>query len=339
MSVKRLSALVGVAALVAGLAACGSSDGSGNKGSMQVMMYPGVAYRLPVIVAQEKGFFEDRGVKINIIAQPNNLQGVQAMEATKSQAGMMSTATLAQGVQAGSEVQAFCGGLEVTQSSIIAPADTTLPSVHDGATAEQVLSAINGLKVGAQTPVGSGFQVMLDSALTEGGATNLTWVNVGGSNSVTQASLQNGSVDVAQSSPSGTQQLVETGVAKELAYLPDSSELYGQMYGSPWVGPTAWLKDNAETAKGFCDATADGLAFIQDPQNHDEVLKISMKDTGITDEKVADAVLETYSRGYSADLSTDVLQKTFDKYVELGIVKPEPALDASKLVNTVGRQQ
>ena len=40
-----------------------------------------------------------------------------------------------------------------------------------------------------------------------------------------------------------------------------------------------------------------------------------------------------------ADLSTEVLQQTFDKYVELGIVKPEPALDASQLVNTVGRQQ
>ena len=334
---KKLTALVGAAALAAGLSACGSSDSSA--GSMQVMMFPGVAYRLPVVVAQEKGFFEDRGVKIDIIAQPNNLQGVQAIEATKSHAGLMSTATLAQGVQAGSKVQAFCGGLEVTQSSIVAPADTTLPSVHDGATAEQVFSAIDGLKVGAQTPVGSGFQVMFDSALKEGGATNLTWVNVGGSNSVTQASLENGSVDVAQSSPSGTQQLVETGVAKELVYLPDSSELYGQMYGSPWVGPTAWLKDNAETAKGFCDATAEALAFIQDPQNHDEVLKISMADSGITDEKVAAAVLETYGKGYSADLSTDVLQKTFDKYVELGIVKPEPALDASQLVNTVGRQQ
>lgn len=337
MSVKRLSALVGATAVAVSLAACGSSDSSASTGSMQVMMFPSVAYRLPVIVAQEKGFFEDQGVEINIIAQPNNLQGVQALEATKSQAGMMSTSTFAQGVQAGSQVQAFCGGLDVTQTSIVAPADSTLPSVQDGATPEEVLSAIQGLKVGAQTPVGSGFQMMLEEALTEGGASNVTWVNIGGSNSVTQASLQNGSVDVAQSSPSGTQQLVETGVAKELIYLPDSSELYGQMYGSPWVGPTAWLNENPETAKGFCDGTAAGLAFIQDPANHDEVLRISMKDSGISDEKVAEAVLETYKQGYSADLSPEVIQQTFDRFIELGIVNPEPPLNASELVNTVGR--
>ncbi len=339
MSPKKLTALIGATALAAALAACGSSGSSTDAGSMQVMMYPSVAYRLPVIVAQEKGFFADEGLSINIIAQPNNLQGIQALEATKSQAGMMSTSTLAQGIQAGSQVQAFCGGLEVTQSSIVAPADSKLPSVHDGATADEVFAALSGLKVGAQTPVGSGFQVMFDAALKQGGASNLNWVNIGGSNSVTQASLQNGSVDVAQSSPSGTQMLVETGVAKELVYMPDSSDLYGKLYGSPWVGPTSWLKEHPETAKAFCDGTAAGLDYINDPANHDEVLQISMKDSGIKDEKVAEAVLKTYSKGYSADLSTDVIQKTFDEYVKLGIVKPEPALDATAIVNTVGREQ
>ncbi|MFE0748929.1 ABC transporter substrate-binding protein [Gordonia sp. NPDC058843] len=337
MSWKKLTAIAGTAAVAVGIAACGSGGSSGDAGSMQVMMFPSVAYRLPVIVAQEKGFFTDEGVTINVIAQPNNLQGIQALEATKSHAGLMGTSTFAQGIQAGSQVQAFCGGIDVTQSSIVAPAGSPLPSVSEGASPDEVFAAIKGRKVGAQTPVGSGFQVMLDGALAEGGATDLTWVNVGGSNSVTQASLQNGSVDVAQSSPSGTQQLVGTGSAKELIYLPDHSELYGQMYGSPWVGPTAWLRDNPDTAKGFCNATATALEYIKDPANRDEVRQISMKDSGITDEKVADAVLATYERGYSADLAADVIQRTFDKYVELGIVKPEPPLDASELVNTVGR--
>ena len=342
MNFTRITALIGAAALTASLAACGSDDGadsSGNTdtGTMQVMMFPAVAYRLPVIVAQEKGFFDDEGVQIDIIAQPNNLQGIQALEATNSQAGQVGTATLAQGAQAGSRIQAFCGGLDVVQSSLVASADSDLPSVHDGATPEEVFKALYGKKIGTQTPVGSAMSILIDRAVTDGGASNLSWVNIGGSNSVSQASLQNGSIDVAQTSPSGTQQLVETGVAKELAYMPDVSPLYGDLYGSLWVAPTDWLAANANTAKAFCDATATALEFILAPENHDEVLKLSMQDSGIQDEKVAEAVLKTYRDDYSADLSTEVVQNTFDKYVELGMVPAEPALDASELVNTVGR--
>ena len=273
---------------------------------------------------------------MNLVSQPNNLQGAQALEATNSQAGQVGTATFAQGVQAGSNVQAFCGGITVTQSSIVASPDTDLPAISDGADPQDIFQAISGKKVGAQTPVGSGFQIMLDNALIEGGASNLTWVNIGGSNSVTQASLQNGSIDVSQSNPSGTQALVESGAAKELIYLPDHSELYGQLYGSPWIAPATWLENNEKTARAFCDATSVALDYIRDPRNRDGTLQVLMRDSGINDVQIADAVLKTDDE-YSADISVDVIQRTFDRYSELGIIKPEPRLDASTLVNTVGR--
>lgn len=338
MNLKKMATLAGVLALACSTVACGgeSTATDTDTRSMQVMLFPALAYRLPVLIAQQKGFFDDVGVNVNLVSQPNNLQGAQALEATNSQAGQVSTATFAQGVQAGSNVQAFCGGITVTQSSIVASPDTELPAISDGADPQDIFQAISGRKVGAQTPVGSGFQIMLDDALTEGGASNLTWVNIGGSNSVTQASLQNGSIDVAQSNPSGTQALVESGAAKELIYLPDHSELYGQLYGSPWIAPATWLEDNQSTARAFCDATSAALDFIRDPRNRDETLQVLMRDSGISDTQIADAVLKTYDE-YSADISVDVIQRTFDRYAELGITKPEPRLDANTLVNTVGR--
>ncbi|MFE0748903.1 ABC transporter substrate-binding protein [Gordonia sp. NPDC058843] len=338
MKLKKAAALAATLTMACSVAACGGSPtSSGSTASeMQVMLYPALAYRLPVLIAQERGFFEEAGLSVNVVAQPNNLQGAQALTATKSQAGQVGTATFAQGVQGGSDVQAFCGGITVTQSSIVAAADTDLPAVADGATPEAVFDALSGRKIGAQTPVGSGFQIMLDAALTEGGASDLTWVNIGGSNSVTQASLQNGSIEVAQSNPSGTQALVESGAAKELIYLPDHSELYGELYGSPWIAPTEWLRNNGETARSFCDATATALEFILDPANRDEARQILIRDSGISDPAIADAVLETYGE-YSSDISPDAIQRTFDRYTELGITKPEPELDAGELVNTVGR--
>ncbi|GAA4259783.1 ABC transporter substrate-binding protein [Dietzia aurantiaca] len=337
MRLTKTVGLISAVALVAGVAACSGDSGDGDAGEMQVMMFPSVAYRLPVMVAQEKGFFDDEGVKINIIAQPNNLQGIQAMEATNTQAGMMSSSTLAQGIQAGSDVKLFCGGIDVAQSSILAPPDSDLPSVEDGATPEEVFKAMSGLKVGSQTPVGAGFQKILEAALTNGGTTDIDWVNVGGSNSVTQASLQNGSVDVAQTSPSGTQILTETGAAKLLMYLPDTTGLYRDSYGSGWVGPTKWLEENPQTAKAFCDATAVGLEYILNPENKDEVLPILMKDSGIDDIAIAEAVLETYKQGYSAELDEKVLDSTFDTFRELGIIEAEPPITAAGVVDKVGR--
>ena len=347
MRLRKLAIVAG-AALPLVLTACGggsdSDDSASSSGSsqqltsMKVMMFPAVAYRLPVVVAEEKGLFAEHGVKIEIVPQPNNLQGVQALEATGSQAGQVSTTTLAQAFQAGSKVKLYCGGLPHVMSTMLAPADSDLPSIESGASAEQVLKSFEGKKIGVQTPVGSGFQMLLDAALKDAGVdtSKVTWVNVGGANQVTQAALQNGDVDVAQASPPGTQTLVENKVAKPLIYMPDNSEIYGDLYGSGWAGPADWLEKNPEAAKGFCDATAEALTYINDPANKDEVLALSMKDTGVTDKAVAEAVLETYKE-YSADLPVESLAKSFAKYQELGITKPAPAVTTDALVDTVGR--
>ena len=342
MRLRKFMIVAGVSAMPLAIAACGGGDSSQAGGEdaaqMKVMMFPSVAYRLPVVVAQEKGMFEDHGVEIEIVPQPNNLQGIQALEATQSQAGQMSATTLAQGFQAGSDVKFFCGGVPHVMSSMLAPVDSDLPSVEGGATPDEVLKSFEGKKVGVQTPVGTGFQMLLAAALEEAGVDvdKVTWVNVGGSNQVTQAALQNGDVDVAQASPPGTQTLVENGVAKNLIYMPEGTAIYGDLYGSGWAGPTEWLEENPETAKAFCDATAEALDYINDPANKDEVLAISKEDTGVTDDNVAEAVLETYA-DYSADLPMDTLESSFKKYEELGIVKPSPEVTTDALVDTVGR--
>lgn len=342
MRLSRFLVVAGASILPFSLAACAGDDAAGGGDSelatMKVMMFPSVAYRLPVVVADQKGIFEDHGVRIEVVPQPNNLQGIQALEATSSQAGQMSATTLAQGFQAGSKVKFFCGGLPHVMSSMVAPAGSKLPSVEDGASVDEVLKSFEGKKVGVQTPVGTGFQMLLAAALKEAGVDvdKVTWINVGGSNQVTQAALQNGSVDVAQTSPPGTQTLVENGIAEQLVYMPEESEIYRDLYGSGWAGPADWLEENPDTAKAFCDATAEALDYINDPANKDEVLAISMKDTGVTDKAVAEAVLDTY-KGYSADLPIDGLDATFEKYAELGIVKPKPEVTTDALVATLGR--
>lgn len=330
-------AAAGAACALVLLAACGgSADGSeetkGDVTTVKVMMFPGQAYRLLPDVAAQEGYFEDRGIKMEITDQPPTLQGIQGLYATESQVGQVTVGTLGQGVQGGNDAKFFCGGIDVLQTTLIAPTDSTLPSTEDGASWEDVLQALDGKKVGIQTPVGSGLQLIFAAALKEVGVENVTYVNLGGSPTGTIAALQNKSVDVAQANPPTTQFFAHEGKAKPLLYMADGPTVYKEYYGSGWVAPTAWLDENPDVAKAFCGAMSDAIEFIQDPANAQTAADIFVADAGVPPE-VAKAVVEQVYDDFSTELDTDTLTKTFDAYDELGIFAPEPAMGYDALVD------
>ena len=330
IAVASLTAALSLSAL----AACGddaASNGSGETKEIQVMMFPGVAYRLPVLLADEKGYFEDEGISIKEIAQPNNLPGIQGLLSTRSDVGQFAVATTAQAVQAGEDVKFFCGHIPEIQSSIVAPADTKLPSVEDGATWQELLKALDGAKFGVQVPVGAGFQLLTAAAFAEAGVKDLTYVNVGGSNTTTGPALDNGDVEAAIASPPGTQFLTADGKHKVLAYLPEGPDAYKEWYGSGWGAPTAWLEKDPELAEGFCSALQKGMDYVKDPANKDEVIQALMADTGVP-ENIAEAVLPTFDV-YSTELPQDRFEATLKGYVDSGIVKDAPAVTYESLID------
>ena len=335
---RRWLAAVGAGACALALvSACGSSDSGSNTSAdgtqtVKVMMFPGQAYRLEPLVAQEKGMLADHGIKMEITEQPATLQGIQGLLATKSDVGQVTVGTLGQGVQAGNDAQFFCGGIDVIQTTLIAPPDSDLPSTDDGATWQEVLQSLKGKKIGIQTPVGSGLQLIFAAALKEAGVTDVTYVNLGGAPTGTIAALQKGAVDVAQANPPTTQFFAQSGQVKPLLYMPDGPTVYKDYYGSGWVAPTKWLEDNPDLAKNFCAAMSEALTFIKDPANKDAASKIFQQDTK-QDAATSDAVVEQAFEDFSTDLDKSGLEKTFSAYVDLGIFKKSPALSYSDLVD------
>ncbi|HJQ42199.1 MAG TPA: ABC transporter substrate-binding protein [Jatrophihabitantaceae bacterium] len=335
---RRLAIVAGAVAVAALVAACssskndngsnntgGASGGSGSKTeSVQVMMFPGQAYRLPVLIADKQGFFAKHGIKISIVAQPNNLQGAQAMTATKSDVGQLSTPTLAQGVENHAPVAFFCGGINYLQTSLIAKNGSSFTP----GTGNDVIKQLSGKKVGVQTPVGSGLQLLFAAALKDAGVKNVTYVNVGGGNNITLAALDKGSVDVAQVNPPGLQAITVAKSAKVLTYLPASGgpDAY-QLYGSAWTGQTSWLKAHPDTAKGFCSAIGEALDYIK--SNTDAAATVLADDTK-SPPAIAQEVVKTVYADFSTDLPKDTLQKTFDFYKQIGITKTD--LDYNTLV-------
>jgi ABC-type nitrate/sulfonate/bicarbonate transport system substrate-binding protein len=317
-----------VAAACSGSSTPNSSSSGGSLASVQVMMFPGQLYRLPVIVANQQGFFAKHGLKISIVAQPNNLQGAQAMVATKSQIGQLSTPTLAQGVEAGTPVAFFCGGINYLQTSLIAKNGSSLQP----GTGTDVLKQLSGKKIGVQTPVGSGLQLLFAAALQSVGVTNVTYVNVGGGNDVTLAALNKDSVDVAQVNPPAAQSIQVANQAKVLTYLPASGgpDAYS-LYGSGWTGLTSWLNQNPDQAKGFCAAMSEADAWIKDPANADAAAKALAGDSGLNP-SVAAAAVKTAFADFSTDLPKDTLVKTLQFYKQIGIVKADLSTQYDKVV-------
>jgi NitT/TauT family transport system substrate-binding protein len=340
---RLLGAALTFTLAVGGLAACGSDDSgdSGDSGSsggltdVTVMAFPGQSYRLPFLAADQEGFFKNHGISFKFIDQPSNITGTQGMAATKAQVGFLSTTTQVQGAQAGQTYPFFCGGIDVLQTTLIADTDSDLPSTSDGATWQEVLQALKGKKIGIQTPVGSGLQILFAAALEEAGVSSddVTFVNLGGVPTTVQAALQKGSVDVAQINPPGTQLLQTQGYGKPLIYMADGPDVYKNYFGSGPVLDPAWLKDNPDVAKEFCAAFQEGLAWVQDPANADDAAAILSKDTAIPEDVAKLVVTDTFG-DFIPELDNDTMQATFDGYVDLGIAKPDPAPTTDDLVVT-----
>lgn len=327
---------------VLGAAACGSEEESGGGAAgtgltpVRVMMFPAQVYRLPAIVAKEKGIFEENGLDVEFIAQPANLQGTQGMKATESNVGQLSTTTLAQGFQSGEEFVFFCGGLDVIQTSLVAAPDSDLPSVDDGAAWQEVLQALEGKKIGIQTPVGSGVQLLFAAALEEVGVKDVTYVNIGTDMQVATASLGNGSIDVVQVTPPVVQNLIGSDKARRLLYLPDGPNAYKNNYGSGWTAPASWLEEDPEAADAFCDSVEEGLTFIQDEANADEAAQLLQEDTGVPVEVAKQVIADDVYADFGTEMDTATVDETLNMYLDLGILKPEPKPSAEQLVQQAG---
>jgi ABC-type nitrate/sulfonate/bicarbonate transport system substrate-binding protein len=294
------------------------------------MEFSGQSYRVPVAIAQQQGFFKTAGINLSTVEQPANLQGAQALTATHSQVGVLSTGTFTQGFQAGIPLKLFCGGINVLQTSLVALPDSNLPTSSDGKNWQKVLQALDGKTIGIQTPVGSGLQLVFAAALKEAGVTKVNYVNLGGAPTAIQAALQNHSVDVAQANPPGAQTLLANKVAKQLIYMPQGPSAYKDNYGSGFAAPNDWLSSNPDAAKSFCSAIDKANAFIADSKNADKVAQVVTTETGVP-ANVAKDVVPTF-KDFSAKLDTARLQKTFDNYTQLGILKPEPKVTTDALV-------
>jgi len=334
---RRAAALVAVLAVLAVVAtACGGNDDNGSAREADTVKYmstPGVLTELPVEVAEKAGLFEKAGITLNSVTKPTSLPAVQGLKATGADVGTMATASLVQGRQAGNDVTMFCGGARYIDTTLMAGKGSTYPAASDGASPTQVLRALSGKKIGVIAPVGSALQLQIASSFEQFGATGVKYVLVGATPAIVQAALDHGDVDAVATLAPTTQLLEASKAARPLLFLPDVPGMSHDAYGGGYVASATWVAQHAETARKFCGVITQASEYMKDSA-HSSLVKEVLASSLRVDASQAAYLYRTAVPAIDTSLPKNILEKTFDLYLQTGIAKKDPPLTYDELVTT-----
>lgn len=273
---KRLSALAGMAILAGALTGCGS-DSAGSDGELEEfrsVIFPGETYALDYI-AQEKGFFEDHGLKVSYLSPQSGSSAVQMLAAGEVDGWSTAPSIIYNANSQGQPVQ--MAGLipSYTAYEVVVDAKADWPAT-DGSS-DAGLKALKGKTIGV-----SGLSAGTDLSLLAGlhavglGENDVKRLGVGTTlNGLGQ--LKAGAIDAyVEFTGSGARVIENSGAGKR--YIP----LYGES-ASPEADALSdlALAVNGDTAKAkpelydsWIAALDDAREWLQDPSNLDEASKI-----------------------------------------------------------------
>ena len=324
---SKMASVVATIVVATVTAACGGGDSGGANGdSIKVMTHPFQAMRLPAVVADQQGMFEDEGVSVEFVDQPGGLSAFQALKSTGSHLTQLDDAGLVTSWQAGAKLKVACGQQSRMLMSVVAPADTALGSVDEGADWRDVLRQLEGKVIGSPVPEGSGFFKFIEALFDEAGVDldSLKVINVGAATPQISAALEHGQVDAAITLPTGTQHLEESGTAKELMFLPETDSVFSTLHAAVWVGEPGWIDSNPEKVKAFCAAIDTSSEFTHDEKNFDTLVPIMAEDMQLSP-AVAERVLEdgVYDT-YTTQLTREEWDQTIEGLIQAGAIESSP---------------
>jgi len=294
MKTKILS-LCGALALLAGAAACSSSEaGSNDPNKINVGSFPGTIYTYPLGVAETKGFFTDEGLDVTLI------DGKSGPEILSAMIGGSTQVTFG---QPGVIVPAGAQGQEL---KVLGP--YSRGRVVMVATEESGITTLDQLpgKRFAVPQRGDSNEQRTLSVLEEYGidGTAITFIGTG-SPATTAAAIANGQADASVLGLTTYESLLAKGT--KLRIIAGSTEgTMGERGKNDVTGMFATTKQfwdtNPDAIGKFCRAMKSSIGWIADDANSDEATRILVAWTGLS-EDTARGVWESERDTFTMDLS------------------------------------
>ncbi|GGM45796.1 nitrate ABC transporter substrate-binding protein [Longimycelium tulufanense] len=316
---------LGVVAVSAALALTGCSDGGQQAASntpVTVAHVPSTLFA-PLYVAQDKGYFTDEGLSVE-------LRKVKSGQDAVGPAAGGKLDVVVAGFSAGL-FSAIASGLDlkVVGSMGVAPGDPKAsPSALEVSTRLGDISSpadLRGRKVAVAGGPGAAGGFQLATVLRPAGLslTDVEVVNLG--NPDMQAALANGSVDAALVAAPFTTKMEKAGVAKPLAVPPKGASATGVIYGGAFA--------KSQAAQKFFNALVRASRDLQgEGARSEETLQILARATG---QDVA-VLRDVPSYTWQPDLAplTDQLAKQEQVYRDADLMKDAKPLSTDSYVDT-----
>lgn len=286
---KKTLSIILTVTIILTLTFCFAGCGNTEQGTMK---YVGLKVYDPVYVAYEKGFFEEEGLKLEIVdTVAGGATAVQMVSSGDVQGALLSTMALINAVGAGMPV---IGVTDIQSAFEAAPleefyvrADSGINSVAD----------LKGKKI-AINLVKSSFHYTWLMALENAGisADDVTFVNL--SFDQQEAALMRGDVDAI-----GLMQPYAPKARnnKELKMLFDAVDVFGEKQFSEIFVNSVWAENNVEDAEAFVKGIVKATKWIQ--ENQDEAKQIISKYTGIDASLIDDYVYQENAMVIEEDCS------------------------------------
>lgn len=238
--------------------------------------YPGSG-NLLIRVARSKGYCQGAGITCELKMIPAAPLGLQALIGGSIDVAETPIEVVAAAVQRGAKVKTIAGAAVSNIFQIDVAIKVPLPNEAKGYPAQ--MQDLKGLKIGV-TARGAATESFFSFLMEQAGlkADDVTYVAVGAPNTAF-AALRAGQVDAIVSwEPSGTMCAV-TRLCKVLFMGATATRpvLLPRMYGAGagLVMRTEELQKHPEMARAVIKVARQAEAFVNDPANEDEVLKIS----------------------------------------------------------------
>ena len=279
-----------------------SSSNEGDGGTLQIgLASAGYGPYLPVYVAEQEGYFADRGLDVEITAYQGGGAATEALVAGEADIISYTPAGVAVSRARGIEQRIIGAGLPTSTGwSLQVRADSDIQTVED----------LAGKKVGIGNPGGTGEFFALWVAQSAG----IEFENVALGYAALNESLVRGTVDAIVHLPPSSYQLPLTGEARVILDLGEAME---PTLPDAWVASDALIEKSPETVQLALEAIYEGVRRLQSDETY--ALQVLEAKAGIT----GDLAREEYTRTIMA-LSTD------------GDIEPQWIENALKLANDVG---
>jgi NitT/TauT family transport system substrate-binding protein len=272
----RTKTILGAVAGLAMFAVAQPAAAQGKGETLKIQDYPGVGNML-TRVAVAKDFCKARGITCQLQMIPTGPLGGAALLAKSIDVGFFPPETQISAMQKGAQMKAVASGATLNVYLIAVRNDVETPNAAKGA--PHFMADLKGKKIGV-TARGSAAEIMFTFLAQQAGlkADDFTFVANGAPNTA-YGTLMSKQVDANMSfEPSGA--LCEVLKTCRVLYRAALSEKPAELFAingaaSNFVVTQEMLDKNGAAVEAFVNALKDAEAFIQDPKNFDESLKIA----------------------------------------------------------------